>query len=711
MISKYVFLLLLGVSVTYAQQDSLVLSNDSTKMYPLKEMMVTATRSRKNPDDIGRSVTVITDDQMKNSTNQSIGELLGQQEGIYMVGTGQNPGTNQSIFMRGTASNQTAIMIDNVRFTDPATPNSAPDLSELSSLGVDQIEIVRGSHSTLYGSSAMGGVINLITREGGNIPGIHADANIGTGTFGAKTSDLSENLLLNYTHIKGFYCAAGVDNLVTKGLDATVDTLAARDALQNRHRDNFDKTDAFGKLGYQSDDVDIYFSLRNSAQKADLPHAAFEDDPDYTSDVNRNFYTYGASCKMGDDIQLKYIGGYSILKRNIVDDSSIVFPSTFSNDTYKGTMSTNEIQTNFKNNIVDAVIGAGLYKETMTASTYYFNSQYNYQLSSDIDSLNIHSLTKSIFFHFDLNGPVTDLILSKFALAGGTRLANQGSFGNNVTYEINPSYKITEKSLLYFSYSTGFNAPSLYELFSPNQDGYDPNIMLGNKNLKAENSMSYEIGIKQSVGNGVSFSFAYFNTVVEHYIDYVYLWNKNIDSLEGDTYLNIGRQTSSGIELNVKDMVSPQLFFESNFSFVAGSLTYNPSDINSLQTRGNTVQIFSNGAFLTNQVESMELVRRPSTANVSLTYLPIEILALRLDLKIVSSRNDTYYDSNLGPYGALASTPLPSYTLVDFSQRLMLNKDCFINGKIENIFNVQYSEILGYTSRGRGFYLSVDYKI
>ena len=161
----------------------------------------------------------------------------------------------------------------------------------------------------------------------------------------------------------------------------------------------------------------------------------------------------------------------------------------------------------------------------------------------------------------------------------------------------------------------------------------------------------------------------------------------------------------------MKDLVSPQLFFESNFSFVAGSLTYNPSDINSLQTRGNTVQIFSNGAFLTNQVESMELVRRPSTANVSLTYLPIEILALRLDLKIVSSRNDTYYDSNLGPYGALASTPLPSYTLVDFSQRFTLNKDCFINGKIENIFNVQYSEILGYTSRGRGFYLSVNYKI
>jgi vitamin B12 transporter len=680
-------------------------------VYPLKEIMVTATRSQKNPDEVGRSVTVITADQMNNSTYQSVGELLGQQEGIYMVGTGQNPGTNQSIFMRGTASNQTAIMIDNVRFTDPATPNSAPDLSELSSLGVDQIEIVRGSHSTLYGSSAMGGVINLITREGSNTPGIHADADIATGTFGTKTSELSENLLLNYTDNKGFYCTAGFDNLATKGLDATIDTVTNRDTLQNRHRDNFAKADGFGKLGYQTDELNVYFSYRNTAQKADLPHAAFEDDPDFTSDVNRNFYTYGASYKIADDIQLKYIGGYSNLKRTIVDDSSMIFPSTYSDDTYKGTMGTNEIQTNYKDNTVDAVIGIGLYKETMTASTYYYNSVYNYVLSSDIDSLNINSLTKSIFFHFDINGPLTNPILSHFALAGGTRLADQSSFGTNVTYEINPSYKIAENSLLYCSYSTGFNAPSLYELFSPNRDGYDLNISLGNKNLKPENSTSYEIGVKQSVGNGMSFSFAYFSTEVKHYIDYVYLWNKNIDSLEGDTYLNIGIQTSSGIELTVKDRLSTRLFFESYISFITGSLTYNPSDINSSQTGGNTVQLFSNGAFLTNQVQSMELVRRPSTANASLTYLPIDRLVLKVDVKIVGARNDTYYDSNLGPYGALASIPLSSYTVMDFSQRFIVNNDLFINGKIENVFNVQYSEILGYTSRGRGFYLSVNYRI
>ncbi len=125
--------------------------------------------------------------------------------------------------------------------------------------------------------------------------------------------------MLNYTDNKGFYCTAGFDNLATKGLDATIDTVTNRDTIQNRHRDNFAKTDGFGKLGYQTDELNVYFSYRNTAQKANLPHAAFEDDPDFTSNVNRDFYTYGASYKIADDIQLKYIGGYSNLQRSIVD--------------------------------------------------------------------------------------------------------------------------------------------------------------------------------------------------------------------------------------------------------------------------------------------------------------------------------------------------------------------------------------------------------
>ena len=148
--------------------DALLLAGgteDYTKVYPMKEIVVTATRTDKDVNNVGRSVTLITNEQMKTSVYNNLAELLSRQEGIYVVGTGQNPGMIQSLFMRGANNNQTAIMVDDVRITDPSSPNNALDLKELSLTNLDRVEIVRGAHSTLYGSSAIGGVINLITKD------------------------------------------------------------------------------------------------------------------------------------------------------------------------------------------------------------------------------------------------------------------------------------------------------------------------------------------------------------------------------------------------------------------------------------------------------------------------------------------------------------------------------------------------------------------
>ena len=151
---------------------------DTTKVYQLKEVVVSATRSERDLSDVGRSVTLVTREQIKSFIYNSVAELLSQQEGIYIVGTGQNPGMLQSIFTRGESNNHTAIMIDDVRITDPSAINNAPDLSELSLANLDKVEIVRGSHSTLYGSSAIGGVINLLTKKNEK-PGFNADVEIG----------------------------------------------------------------------------------------------------------------------------------------------------------------------------------------------------------------------------------------------------------------------------------------------------------------------------------------------------------------------------------------------------------------------------------------------------------------------------------------------------------------------------------------------------
>jgi vitamin B12 transporter len=77
----------------------------------------------------------------------------------------------------------------------------------------------------------------------------------------------------------------------------------------------------------------------------------------------------------------------------------------------------------------------------------------------------------------------------------------------------------------------------------------------------------------------------------------------------------------------------------------------------------------------------------------------------------VGSRSDIYYDSKRGPFGALGTLPVEEYTLVDISQRLTLSDAFSINARVENVIDTKYSEINGFTTRGRGFYLNARYTL
>ncbi len=698
---------------------------DTVKVYHLREVVVTATRSERDPADAGRSITLITQDQMRNSIYNNVAELLSQHEGLYIVGTGQNPGMLQSIFTRGAASNQTTVMIDEVRITDPSGVNNALDLSELSFGGSERIEIVRGSHSTLYGSSAIGGVVNIFTEKNRK-PGLNTDVELRTGTFGGGSSAFSENMFLNYSDPIGVYVNAAINNSNIKGLDATMDTVTNPNVFKNRDKDGFDKTDVIGKIGFKNDLLDVYASYKNTSQRADIDKGAYADDNNYTLDFQRNLFTYGAAYKISNDVHLKYLGGYSDMKRVAVDDSSLVdnFGNTdhaYFDGTWKGSMSTNEIQANVRQRGFEGVFGGGYYRETMTSQTYFYSrSSFGvFESKTNLDTLNLNASTKNIFVHIDLSGALVHEALGGMALGLGLRLNNHNAYGTNLTYEINPSLRIGEHSLLYASYSTGFNAPSLYQLYTPDKN-YISGITRGNKNLKPETSASYEIGLKQSFGDNTNLNVAYFNTAVNDAIENVYLWDKNIgidtlgndwgrDDFRGDSYLNVGKQNTSGFEFTLTSQISEKLLFTGNFSIVSGKITYNPSDIDGSQTGGNHVQLFSNGAFISREVESPDLVRRPNTANLNLIYKPIGPFALRIDVKHVGSRSDIYYDSKLGPYGALGTLPVADYTIVDLSQRFALDGHLSIGARIENVFDAKYSEINGFTTRGRGFYISLRY--
>lgn len=709
--------LLLTMSSAIAQ------NSDTLKVQKLNEIVISATRTEQNPIDVGRSITVVSSDQIKKSGANSVAEILSMQEGIYIVGTGANPGQLQNIFLRGSNSNQAAIMVDGVRLTDPSATDNAIDLSELSLLDIERIEIVRGSHSTLYGSSAIGGVINFITSKQ-TTPGVHVVAETKAGEFGKGTSTFSQNVLLNYTHKSGLYATAGVYNNTTKGLDATVDTSTNPKDYKHNHRDKdaFKKMDLLGKIGYRTAKLDAFASYKSIKQIANIDKGAFNDDDNYTVDFKRNLFNYGANYKINEKFALNYLGGITDLTRIATDDSSKVdeagvFDHNYFKGTYKGKTLTNELQAVFKNKGVSVVAGGTAFDERMTFNTYYYSGAFGvYESKQNLDSINIKVKTISEFVHLNLDGSLFNDKYKMFAIALGVRNSKHDLFGNNLTYEINPSIKLLDNGILYASYSTGFNAPSLYQLYSPEKD--PSGITRGNPTLKPETSTSWEFGFKHRVNDNIWYSIAYFKTIIENSIDYVYIWNnsKSTDSLKfsdykGDTYMNIGKQTTQGIEISIFSKINDKLSISANTSLVSGKLDYSPSNIDNSHVKGNQIQLFANGAFITKDVSTIGLVRRPSTTNLTASYKLTKKLSVAGAVRYVGSRSDIYYNSALGPFGSLANKGIGDYTLVDLHIGYEVMKHLSAAIRVENIFNEKYYEIYGYTTRGRGVYLSLKYTL
>lgn len=686
---------------------------DSAKFKTLDEVTISTTRSEKKLSDASRSVTVITANDIKNLPYQNLADLLSRSEGIYIPGTLQTPGSLETVGLRGTNSNQTLVMIDGIKISDPSSPNNELDFAEISLANIERIEIVRGSHSTLYGSSAIGGVINIITKQNGQ-QGLHGNLTSSINTFGKRTSDFTNHAFINYTHKSGFYANAEILDTRVKGLNATVDSSTSAKPKLNE-RDNFFKADIVGKIGFHHTKTEAYLSYKNVYQRADIDDGAYVDDDNRTIRFKRDLITYGGQYSFNKRTSFKYIGGYTNMLRKDRDDSTIIggiSDYTFTSGQYNGRNWNNELQFNWHNDQWNMVGGTGWVKEKMTLETYFaYNApSYSFENTGKIDS--VSTSTSFAYIHTDWKQKTGNGLL---AIGLGGRYNHHSRFGSYVTFEINPSYKFSEKGLLYASLTSGFNAPSLYQLYAPDKD-YNSGITRGNEKLQPEKSLSAELGIKLFPTKKINATLSGFITQIRDAIEYVYVWNgqtpvNNLTYADayGDTYLNIGKTRVYGAELNFNAIISPKWYIAANAALLDGKLKYNNTAIDEDKIKNNLVQLYSNGLFLDKNATVQKLVRRPSTANIAFNWKPLKSLLLRLDYRFVGSRQDVYYDETLGPYGALGRDKLGSYSLVNFSVNYRASKNLQVQGQLNNVLNKDYMEIAGYTTRRRGVVLSVNY--
>lgn len=711
---KVVLMFLTAVNVFTAQAQD----KDSSKL--LQEVIVSASRFEEDPSATTRSVTVIGSDEIAKMAYRNVGELLTAQEGIYVVGANQNPGMVQTIFMRGTNSNQTIILIDGVRITDPSSVNNAVDLSEISLANVERIEIVRGSHSTLFGSSAIGGVINIITKKGKQ-QGLSGSVLAEGGLFAPEGKSLNAQIFLNYRDTSsGFYANASAYRMNSTGIDATLDTITTAGVFKNRDRDGFVKTDVSARIGIDKKKFSAWTSLRLHDQQSDIDRGAFSDDENYTLDFKRKAISAGIDYKFNEKMRLSYLGGLSMMERYAVNDSSVIdalgnTDQTYSDSRNTGGLMSHDLQLTYLSDKIRFIAGASFYQETMNQESYYINTAWMYESKSNLDSLDLHINTISAFSQLRLNGTLLHEKAKNFDLTLGGRYINNSSFGTAFTGEINPSLKIGEKDLLYLSYSTGFNAPSLYQLYAPD-DFYGYGITLGNTGLNAEISRSFEAGLKHRISNTSLMTVSWFSNRTENMIDYVNLWNKNssIDSLGwmdgvGATYVNVGTLYSNGVEISLRSELSEKVYIIANASLVQGKIVLLSNGIDTAQTKGHHVQLYSSGAFITGETEQLGLSRRPTTARITLGWKPVKGLDLSTTLRMAGARSDLYYDYSIYPSGGLSTLLVKDYTLLDMNASWKHSSGIGATLRIENIFDTQYAEINGFRTRGRGVYFGVRY--
>ena len=132
--------------------------------------MVTATKTEESIEEVASSVSVITAQDIDNSKDMTVKQALQEIPGLFVTSEG-GLGRKSSVFIRGGRSEDTLVMMDGMEINDPISPGRAFfNFSDLSTDNIDRIEVVRGPQSTLYGSDAIGGVVNIITKKGTGKP-------------------------------------------------------------------------------------------------------------------------------------------------------------------------------------------------------------------------------------------------------------------------------------------------------------------------------------------------------------------------------------------------------------------------------------------------------------------------------------------------------------------------------------------------------------
>ena len=617
----------------------------------LNEVNVITTKLPQKENQLAKSVTILSDSVIRMHAGWSVSELLQKQTGISIAGATQTPGSLQSIFMRGGNVGHTLLLMDGMPLYDPSTIESNFDLNLINLENIERIEIIRGGQSTLYGSDAVSGVINFITKKEAN-SAFKPSFKFNYGSFNVINSSGSAS-----GKLKGVVYNLAANTFHSNGFSSAVSDLAMPE------KDGFQKNNYEANLTKMVGALSVSVFGRYTAYTSDLDGGANVDELDYV--LSSKNFQYGAVLdfqKQSYALHLKV--NSSFISRTFENDSTFISPSAFDNYSISNFESKSDfidLFGNFSlNSHVNLLIGADLRKQSIAQS---YMSLGAFGPFEDIPLLhNEASITNSsIYSTINLaaeNGLGVEL---------GSRVNFHSVYGSNISYNVNPFWRLNKLLTAYGVYGTSFKNPSLYQLYSP----------YGNLELTPENVKSFDLGFKYDDRNiGSQASIAYFQRNHENKIGFV-----NLNQPPYGGYENIDWQNARGLEISLSK-VFDKFSTSSNYTFLIGK-------------------------FGSNGYEGENLLRRPKhQVNLSADYALSEKLNLSLNYQYQSARHDAFYDNNTF---STVEVLLDPFHLINFSSRYNISKSFSVFGTVQNVINQKYTEIYGYNSAPINFRLGITY--
>lgn len=613
-------------------------------------VVVSAARAPEPRELTGSSVSVITAQDLADQQILALSDAFAETPGLTVVRTG-GIGQPTSILLRGAESGQTLVLIDGARIEDPTATDggSVSLLRDVLVNNIDRIEILRGPQSTLYGSDAIGGVVNMLTRRGGVSPFVFSGDAEG-GSFDTyrlnasgygSTGDLDYGAGLNFFHTNGISAAdSRYGNTETDGYTNGGATANLRVRVTNSLSIDLRTYDILAR-----DDFDDNFVSTPAP-----PYFRVADSPAFGTDKLLAGYA---------GINADFFGGMLQNRLAVIGTASerTTYPAPGQLDDFsaRGAVGRLEYQG----------ILAPFPDNQITFGAEYQNSNMITHSIFDLSQLPARGHDGIAGFY----GQWQSTLWHVLTLTGGVRYDRDEVFGGHVSGKLAGALALNDgATVLRANYGDGFKAPSLYELYSE----YSNPVA----SLKPEVAQGWETGVDQFFLSGkLRAALTWFERDTQDQIEFFDCFGPTSPACDqryqvGGYYYNIGRSRAEGLEAEATLALSDTL---------SAALEYTNMTAIDLTT-GN------------------DLARVPHvTADARVTWRPDPQFSLGGSIGYVGRRYDD--DAN--------TVALSSNTLVNIYGSCALTDNLQLYGRIENLFDIHYEPVFGYGAPGRAAFAGI----